>query len=460
MDDAVLVIVPIFSVDGHERKSKYNRINQDGPEEMGWRTTAQNLNLNRDWIKADAPEMQAMLKLFSEWLPDFFIDTHTTDGADYQYTVTYGLDKYQNLYSGLAGIVKNDFIPFLVKRVEEQGFLISPYVGFKAGQPDSGLVDWPSTPRFSNGYATVQNRIGFLIETHMIKPYKERVFGTKAAITASLEFVNKNKAALLKMNREADEMTVEKYAAGKEYFPLIFKVNNNRTVYQFKGIEAKKEFSKISGAEKTVYTGKHYDRTVPYFNDVTVMDSVKAPYAYIIPREYSVLVERLMLHGVKVETLGKDAELQVERYKFKNVKFSAAPYEGHQTVTCQYDTYTEKAKVPAGSYLIRTDQRALRVILFALEPKSGDAFVRWGFMSPIFEQKEYYEDYVMEKVALEMIAKDKKLEEEFTKKLAEDETFRKNPEARLDFFYERSPYFDKMMNIYPVMRIVNETELK
>ncbi len=454
IEDAVLIIVPIFSVDGHERKSKYSRINQNGPEEMGWRTTAQNLNLNRDWIKADAPEMQAMLKLFSKWLPDLFIDTHTTDGADYQYTVTYGLDKFQNLYSGLAGMVKKDLIPHLEKRVEEQGFLISPYAGFKAGQPDSGLVDWPSTPRFSNGYATVRNRIGLLVETHMMKPYKERVFGTKAILVAALEYVKHNKTALLRMNNEADSETVRRFAKEKNYFPLIFKVNNNASTYKYKGIEAVKEMSSISGATKIVYTGKTYEKTIPYFNDVSIMDSVTAPFAYIIPREWSIIVDRLALHGVKIDTVDKEITLEVQRYIFKNVKFNSAPYEGRQPVTCQYDTYTEKVNVKKGSFIVRTDQRTFKIILMAMEPKSGDSFLRWGFMNQIFEQKEYFEDYVMERVALEMLAADKQLEEEFNKRLAEDEKFRNDPDARLNFFYERSPYSDKAMNVYPVMRVI------
>lgn len=456
LDKAVFVIVPILSVDGHERKSKYNRINQNGPQEMGWRTTAQNLNLNRDWVKADAPEMQAMLKLFTYWMPDFFIDTHTTDGADYQYTVTYGLDKFQNLYSGLAGIVKQELIPHLVKRVEEQGFLISPYVGFRAGQPDSGMVDWPSTPRFSNGYATVQNRIGLLVETHMMKPYKERVFATKAILVAALEFVNQNNREIIKMNEEADQRTIEIYGKGNSSLPLIFRVNNKATKFLYKGIEAVKESSIVSGSEKIVYIGRKYEKEIPYYNDVDVTDSVKLPYAYIVPPEYSLLAERLALHGVEYELLKQDIEVNVTKYRFKNIKFNPSPYEGRQPVTCGYDSYTEKTILKKGSFIIKPVQRTLKIITMALEPKSGDSFLRWGFMNAIFENKEYFEDYVMEKVALEMLAKDKELAAEFNKKLSEDEKFRNDPDARLNFFYERSPYYDKQKNVYPVVRIENE----
>ncbi|NWG27593.1 MAG: hypothetical protein HXY48_03550, partial [Ignavibacteriaceae bacterium] len=191
LDSINIIVVPIFSVDGHERKSKYNRINQNGPEEMGWRTTAQNLNLNRDWMKADAPEMQAMLKLVNRYIPDFVIDTHTTNGADYQYTVTYSVEWSKNIYKLTGDWLGNEFAPYLEKEVEEKGFLIFPYVYLKNWDkgPDEGLIYWPSSPRFSSGYFALQNRPMLLVETHMLKPYKERVYSTKAVLETTLEFV-------------------------------------------------------------------------------------------------------------------------------------------------------------------------------------------------------------------------------------------------------------------------------
>ncbi|BDQ03052.1 M14 family metallopeptidase [Ignavibacterium sp.] len=184
LDSINLLVVPIFSVDGHERKSKYNRINQNGPEEMGWRTTAQNYNLNRDWIKADSPEMQSMLILISTWNPDFIIDTHTTDGADYQYSVTYQVERFSNIDSQIGSWLSEKFVPYLENKVTEKGFLIFPYVSMKNWSQglDSGITDWASSPRFSTGYFALRNRPSLLVETHMIKPYKERVFATKAVL--------------------------------------------------------------------------------------------------------------------------------------------------------------------------------------------------------------------------------------------------------------------------------------
>ncbi|GMU87097.1 MAG: hypothetical protein AMXMBFR48_23380 [Ignavibacteriales bacterium] len=448
-----LVLIPVFSVDGHERKSKYNRINQNGPEEMGWRTTAQNYNLNRDWMKADAPEMQAMLRLLSSLTPDFLIDNHTTNGADYQYTVTYGLEKFKNLHDSLAHSVTKSFIPYMQKYVEEQGFLIAPYVGFRGDTPETGLVDWAGTPRFSTGYTAIQNRIGLLVETHMMKPYKDRVYSTKSVMEAAMTWLLANGKKLKALNKTADESSVQDFTVKGRYFPVAFRNTNDSVMFTYKGIEVKEEESIISGASKNVYTGEPYTVEIPFFNNSVPSDSVTAPHAYIIPKEWSFITERLKLHGIEVQSVLEDKEMTVTRYKFYDYKFSTNSYEGRQTVTTKYKEFTEATKVPAGSYIVYTNQRTIRVILTALEPKSGDSYLRWGFMNNIFERKEYFEDYVMERVALEMYYQDKNLAEEFNKRLREDAKFREDKNARLNWFYERSPYFDKQYLVYPIMRI-------
>jgi len=455
LDHCNLLIIPIFSVDGHERFSKYNRINQNGPAEMGWRTTAQNLNLNRDWLKADAPEMQYLIKLFSNWLPDFLIDNHTTNGADFQYTVTYGIEKFQNVYPAMAEKIKSSFIPYFEKYVEEKGFLVFPYLGFRDNAPEKGLYDWFGSPRLSNGYVAIQNRICLLVETHMMKPFKERVFGTKAAIEASIEYIGKQKDEILVLNREADLKTVEMYSKEKEYFPIQFKIKDTPSEILYKGFKSVRDSSVVSGGIRTTFTGEKFEEIVPYYNELEIVDSIIVPSAYIIPQEWGLIVDRLKLHGVEIETISEETKLNVTKYKFKDVKFSDVPYEGRQTVNCNYDVIQEDEIITAGSFKVKTDQRTVRVILWLLEPKSADSFLRWGFFNTIFERKEYFERYVMEKMAVEMLNEIPGLKEEFEKKLAEDEKFRGNPYQRLNFFYERSPYFDHKLNVYPVLRVEN-----
>ncbi len=454
LDSLNLIVVPIFNVDGHERKGKYNRINQNGPEEMGWRTTAQNLNLNRDWMKADAPEMQSMLKLVNEWNPDFIIDTHTTDGADYQYTVTYAMEWYRNNYNRTSLWLKNKFAPFLESEVTNKGFLIYRYVFLKDWDKglEEGLIDWPATPRFSTGYFALQNRPVLLVETHMLKPYGERVFATKEVLKTTLNFIYNNPSKLLELNEEADKQ------AGyldeeNEYLPLIFSRSDKFTLMKFNGYEYFWDSSAISGAKKIVYTDIKKDFEIKFYDDVMVTDSVKIAKGYYIPAEYSLLINKLELHGIHPIRLMKDTSIQATRYKFSDVKFSETPYEGRQIATFNYDNYEETVNLSAGSFYVPTNQRTIKIITHLLEPKSADSFVRWGFMNQIFEQKEYYEDYVMEKLADEMLANDPSLKKEFEEKLKADESFRKNPKARLDFFYDRSPYPDKQLNVYPILRV-------
>lgn len=455
IESVTILIVPIFNVDGHQRMGKYNRINQNGPEEMGWRTTAQNLNLNRDWMKADSPEMRAMLKLFSDWLPDFTIDTHATDGADYQYTITYSVEKFSNIYSGTANWLKEKFIPAIEKGVQEKGFLVYPYIYLKKWREglNDGIIDWASTPRFSTDYAALQNRPSLLIETHMIKPYKDRVYSTKAMLETTIEFVNTSAAELIELNLEADVFSAENLSKQKKYLHVVFKESGRYEMIDFKGYEYYRDSSKISGSNKLVYTDVKKDFKIKHFNDIVPLDSVMLPKAYLIPKEWSKLVDILEIHGIQVNYLKVDSIFEVTKYRFKNVKFANSSYEGRQRVDLEYDVIREKRTVPSGTFYIPLNQRTIRIIANLLEPKSSDSFIRWGFMNAIFERKEYFEKYVMEKIAEQMLNEDVKLREEFEAKLIEDEEFRNNPEARLNFFYKRSPYQDKNYQIYPVMMI-------
>jgi hypothetical protein len=452
-----IIVVPIFNVDGHERKSNYNRINQNGPEEMGWRTTAQNLNLNRDWMKADAPEMQAMLKFVNEWNPDFIIDTHTTDGADYQYKITYSLEWSNNIYHQTGQWLKENFVPYLEKGVEDKGYLVAPYIYLKEWNKglDGGLVYWPATPRFSTGYFALKSRPSLLIETHMIKPYKDRVYSTKAMLETTLDFIYSNAASLINLNKEADEQSIRIFNVEDIYLPLAYDRSEEYELIDFEGYDYYREPSEISGTQKLVYKDKQKDFSVKYFNDIVVTDSVKIPKGYLIPPEWNeLLFNMITFHGIESEPKAAGKILNIERYRFINVKFDTVPYEGRQLVDLDYEIIRENLTLDREMIYIPTNQKSVRVIVNLLEPKSADSYVRWGFMNQIFERKEYYEDYVMEKVAEEMLADDPNLKKEFEMKLENDEAFKNDPHARLDFFYEHSPYYDQQKNIYPILRVV------
>jgi hypothetical protein len=453
LDNVNLLVIPILSVDAHERFGKFNRINQNGPLEMGWRTTSQNLNLNRDWMKADAPEMQAMLNLISHWMPDFWVDTHTTDGADFQYSVTYGLEKYKNIYIETKNWLTEKLIPFLEKDVSDNGFLIAPYFEIINNELKNGIEEFPSLPRLSTGYAAVQNRPCLLIETHMLKPYRERVLATKTVLLSVINFINNNPAEILALNKRADQNSIKKFSSGSNYLPVSYKKSDNSIPFLFKGYKYKMVKSPVSDTLKIVYSKDKTDMTIPFFNDIIVADSVKAPKGYFVPKEWARIIEKMKFHGIITEELQDPLSVRVTKYKFKNVKFAVAPYEGRQRVDCDYSSFSDSITIPAGTYFIPIDQRTVRVIINLLEPKSSDSFLRWGFFNAIFERKEYFENYVMEREALKMMKEDPLLKEEFDRKLLMDENFRKDYRARLNFFYEHSPYFDKNFNMYPVMRV-------
>jgi hypothetical protein len=287
----------------------------------------------------------------------------------------------------------------------------------------------------------------------MLKPYKDRVYSTIAVLETTLEFIFHNAAKLRELNRDADQQTNKLYEED-EYLPVAYDNTDKYEIVNFKGYDYYWDSSEVSGTQKLVYTKHKKDFQIKYFDDVIVKDSIKVAKGYYIPPEYSYLVDKLRLHGVEPSfLLSERRKVLVTRYKFKNVIFSSTPYEGRQTVTFNYDKNAEQEIIPEGSYFYLTNQRTARILTHLLEPKSADSFVQWGFMNQIFEQKEYYEDYVMEKIAEQMLENDFELKKEFEEKLKSDEAFRSSSKARLDFFYERSPYPDKQLNVYPILRV-------
>ena len=458
LKNVILLIIPVFNVDGHERLSPFNRPNQNGPLVMGWRTTSQNLNLNRDYMKADSPEMKAWLKLFSDWLPDFMIDNHTTNGADYQYHITYGLERKANISSILSNWISEKYLPHIVKKVERDGFLTTRYIEFKGEKLSDGIVDYPMLPRFSTGYCAVQNRICLLVETHSLKPFANRVFSTKSIMTHTIDFVNRNFRELLQLNRKADSDTINYYYKKGKVLPVDFEDTGEHEKFSFKGFESYEEESEITGTKILRYTNKPVVFEIPNFNKTRVKIAVNVPKAYLIPKEFSNLVDIMRLHGIKCEILSSSKQLLVEKYKFVNDQFTNHPYEGRQQVSFSINNFYEKVKLPNGTFIIPTNQRTLRVIVNLLEPMSPDSFVKWGFFNSIFERKEYAEAFIMEPIAKQMLKDDPKLSKEFYAKLESDENFRNSPLERLDFFYRKSPYFDISEKVYPIMR-TNETIL-
>ena len=458
LDNIILLIIPVLNADGHERVSPFNRPNQNGPKKMGWRTNALNLNLNRDYLKADTPEIRSFLKLFNDWLPDFMIDNHTTNGADYQYHVTYGIETHQNIDRDLVNLIDNKYLPHLLNNVEDDGFIIGPYMEFKAGTIESGILDLPAPPRLSHGYCATQNRVCLLVETHSLKPFANRVHSTKSMMEHTLSFVNDNCNEIIFLNKQADKQAINNYLVDKKKFPLVLAGNGKFDKFLFKGFEWYDEHSEITGSTVRKYTNIPIEIEIPIFNKANSLKKITIPAAYLIPAQFKEVIGVLKSHQINFNILKASKKIKVEKYRFTNVQFAKKPYEGRQLPSFQYSAYSELAELDPGTLIVYTNQRQLRVIVNLLEPEAPDSFVKWGFFNTFFERKEYAEAYVMEPYAKQMM-KETHLRSDFYKKLNEDEALRNNAGERLDFFYKRSPFYDKGENIYPIMRLMNKSNI-
>ena len=460
----VLLFIPVYNVDGHEQRSPYNRINQNGPAEVGWRANATNLNLNRDYMKADAPETRAWLRLWNEWQPDLFVDCHVTDGADYRYNVTYQYEARENVPAPLRGWMKSGFEGRVVPAAEAAGNLLTTYLEYRDNRDPvrAGVQGFISTPRFATGYVPLRNRPALLIETHMLKEYRVRVKGTYDLLAAVLEELNQNGEELRRAIRETNEQVVRE---GGQYdpsnkVPLRLSLTDKAVPRVIKGVEFRTEQSDVSGATRVIYGTKPYDYTVPFYDEARAVVSAAPPLYYLVPPQWKEVIEVLAAHGLRLRRLAEPVTLEVESYRFTEARWAGASFEGRLPVSQKNESVRERRTYAAGTVVVPMAQPSARVALNLLEPDAPDSFVAWGFFNPVFEQKEYGEDYVVEKLARELMARDENLRREFERRLQADKKFAASPRERLRFFFERSPYFNRRINLYPVGRVTKPLDAR
>jgi hypothetical protein len=455
LDHVSILFIPVFNVDGHERFGPYNRINQNGPKEMGWRVTANNLNLNRDFLKAETPEMKAWLRMFNEWMPDFFIDTHTTDGADYQYVLTYLMEVFGNMDDGLTEWCKSVFLPSMTDKMEKKGYPVFPYIEFRDWHnPKSGLESNVAPPMLSQGYTSLRNRPGLLIETHMLKSYKSRVSSIYECILSSMEILNKEYNNLISFVRKADEFTCGKDFRARD-FPLQFEtLTTDSTMVDFRGINYKEMKSELTGETWFKYGTEKISFHLPYFSVNKPSVTTKLPEAYLVPVEWNAVIEKLLLHGIKLSYLAKDTIIRIDTYKLSSPKWNANSYEGHHALT-QFETSEigHERLFCKGSAIVDMNQQQARIIAHLLEPKGNGSLVYWNYFDAVLEQKEYAEHYVMEALIPEMLKDNTQMKVEFEKKKKEDTLFAKNPNLILNWFFSKTPYWDRNRDIYPIGKI-------
>jgi murein tripeptide amidase MpaA len=472
LDHVVFVFIPVYNLDGHERRSPYNRINQNGPEVIGWRGNGTNINLNRDYMKADAPEMRALLHMFHRWLPDFFVDDHVTDGADFQYDVTFTIDATPDVAPATAKWIREDVTPDLERQVNASGHVTFPTLIDLNDETDpaQGLDFIDFIPRFSNGQMILENRPCLLVEMHMLKDYKTRVTGNYEILRALLEVLNRDTAKLITLNQQADADAAQlgAHALGNEHFPLAIGPNGETTPVEFRGYQYKRALSEVSGTMWVSYTHEPWNASLPLSTGAKVTAWTTPPAAYIVPPQWTHVIDVLAAHDVAMRHTTAPWTGKVERYRCTGMEWQGPPFEGrHPTFRGEgggaepgrfgaCTLATETLTFPAGSVVVTLDQRLSKVAIHWLEPDAPDSALRWGFFDSVFEQREFGEGYVLEKLAREELAKDPALKAEFEHRVAADPRFAASPRARLEFFYDRSPW-GKANHVgeYPVGRLLS-----
>ena len=449
LDRAKVVIIPFYNIGGVLNRNSHTRANQNGPESYGFRGNARNYDLNRDFIKCDTENARSFAKIFQKWKPHVFIDNHTSNGADYQYTLTLIPTQSDKLAAPMAKYMDEVLLPDLYAKMAKTDYEMTPYV-YARSTPDEGIAAFLDSPRYSSGYAALHNAFSFMPETHMLKPFADRVRSTHTFMHAMLEHINDKPLQIMAARQEA-RSTLQ---AG-EKLGLNWALDNSRSdSILFKGYTAEYIPSKLTGGERLYYNhDKPYEKTIPFYRYYNTTTSVEIPEAYLVPQSYKQLVSLMEMHGVKVEVLDEDKVYNIEQYKIIDFKSTNTPYEGHFLHSIveveKYDTQVEYKK---GDFLISTNQAAVQYIVHVLEPQAKDSFFAWNYFDSILQQKEHFSAYVFEDRAYELLQSDSELKKAFEDKKENDPGFAKDSNAQLDYIYHHSPHYEKTHRVYPVGR--------
>ncbi len=441
------LFIPILSVDAHERKGKFNRMNQRGPVEQGWRSTAQNLNLNRDYAKADSLEMQAVLKAINSYQPDLYMDVHVTDGEDYQYDITYGFNEpFASQSPNGASWLASVYRPALDQALSAAGHIPGPLV-FALDPMDfaKGLQGSTSTPRFSNGYGDVRHLPTILVENHSLKPYRQRVLGTYVLLEHSLQLLAQQGKAL-QLAKKADEN------ARPQRQVLAFKAAEQPDLIAFKGISYEIAHSDIINGPYVKWTGqpKEYEALPVFWEKVPAVE-VEVPKAYWIPPQYQDVITRLQHHGIQFSRLEKSGKLELQQLSASSHELASRSFEGRVGVKATFTPSWSEFALPAGSVRVSTDQPLGALAVALLQPEGPDSLFSWGFFHGMFERTEYFETYAMLPWIEQELKTNKTLATDFAAAVKADPKLAKDGQARLHWFYQRSPFYDQTYLKYPVL---------
>lgn len=449
-EDVVICIVPVYNIDGMLNRG-VSRVNQNGPEAYGFRGNYQNLDLNRDFIKSDSKNSRSFQQIFNIWQPEIFVDTHTSNGSDYQYVITLIPTQKDKLNPILSEYMTSNMLPDLYNKMKVSGFEMTPYVNNIDESPDSGISGFLESPRFSTGYAALHNTIGFMPETHMLKPYVQRVESTYSFIRSVLDIVQRDAVLIAENKRKADEMVMKQTS-----FPLSWNLDQGRvTELSFKGYEAKYKPSEVSNLSRL-----YYDRNSPFEKKIKVWDDyvpstvIDKPLAYIIPQSWQKVIDILALNRIQMKRLAADTEIETEMYYIEDYKTASRPFEGHYVHSeVKLKKLKQTVKFFEGDYVVYTNQQQNRYIIETLEPQATDSFFTWNFFDSVLGQKEHFSDYVFEDEAAKLLKSDAALAKKQKEEKNKDPELAKSAAAQLNWLYRNSEYCEKTYMRYPVGRL-------
>jgi len=452
--DVIIGAIPLYNIGGALNRGPHSRTNQVGPKEYGFRGNARNYDLNRDFIKQDTYNARSFAGIFQKVQPDIFLDTHTSDGADYQHVMTLVEGQADKLGGNLGEYYRNDFLPMLYSGMKEAGFPMVPYVQTVERTPENGIQGFYDSPRYSSGYAALFQTMAMISEAHMLKTYKERVEGTYALINTLAGTINDQKNQI---GRERAAMVTALMA--QQDFPLHWTVDKERfSEIEFQGYEAGYKPSAISGKDRLYYDrSKPWTKSIPHYNYYKSERLVKKAETYIIPQGWHDVIENLERNGIEVIQLEQDSSIEVTAYRIVGYETRQRPYEGHYIhYDIEYTPYKTVMAFRKGDYLVHTNQRGVRYIVETLEPRGYDSFFSWNYFDTILQMKEYFSSYVFEDLAQQYLDEHPDVKMALEERKAEDQQFAQNARAQLFFVYQQMPNYEPEHLRYPVYKYMGQ----
>jgi hypothetical protein len=451
--NTVIVTIPVYNIGGALNRNSHSRVNQNGPEEYGFRGNGRNFDLNRDFIKSDTRNTKSFVEIFHKVNPEVFIDNHVSNGANYQYTLTYIQTQHNKLGKYLGDFMNKEMTPSIVADLKNKSQQSTPYVNIWSGTPDNGFQQFSDSPRYTTGYTSLFNTIGYVVETHMLKEYSKRVKATYDFMVSTIKYVDAN---TLKLQKAKAKSTVE-YFKPEEKYPIQWEIDSSKIAKMtFLGYEGSYKKSDVTTGNRLFYDeNKPYNKEISFYSDYKSVKDVVIPKAYVIPKAWWSVIDLLKSNGCEYSILKKDTIIEVESYKIQDYKTGTNAYEGHyphrNTLVSKSIQNVDFAK---GDFVFTTQQKGIKYLLETLEPEAIDSFFNWNFFDTILQQKEGYSDYVFEDLAAKYLTENPEVKTRFEQKKKEDKLFAENPVAQLDWIHKNSIYYEKAHLQYPVYRIM------